>query len=185
MPPPPRSASPLPDMLPRFNLTADVGSIATQVALLGGSGAGMWLAAGNIAQTLFAGGTLLHRKRAAEAGAGPGGAQSIAPPCSTPSRTWSTCCAHCNTTPMRRCAIRRGTIAAAESLDIARTALKLGSVSYLSLLNAEQAYQQALIGLAQAQGNRYADTAALFQALGGGWWNRPGSEEPFGARGDH
>ena len=42
---------------------------------------------------------------------------------------------------------------------------------YLSLLNAEQAYQQAIRNLVQAQANRYADTAALFQALGGGWWN--------------
>jgi outer membrane protein TolC len=29
-----------------------------------------------------------------------------------------------------------------------------------------------MIDLVQAQANRYADTAALFQALGGGWWNR-------------
>ena len=47
-----------------------------------------------------------------------------------------------------------------------------GYINYLGLLSAEQAYQQAVITLAQAQGNRYADTAALFQALGGGWWNR-------------
>jgi outer membrane protein TolC len=40
------------------------------------------------------------------------------------------------------------------------------------LLSAEQAYQQARINLVQAQANRYADTAALFQALGGGWWHR-------------
>jgi len=46
-------------------------------------------------------------------------------------------------------------------------------VNYLALLSAEQAYQQAVINLVQAQTNRYADTAALFQALGGGWWNRP------------
>ena len=66
--------------------------------------------------------------------------------------------------------------AAAESLDIARRALQLGSISYLAMLNAEQAYQQAVINLAQARANRYADTAALFQALGGGWWNRPPKE---------
>jgi outer membrane protein TolC len=29
----------------------------------------------------------------------------------------------------------------------------------------------------QAQANRFADTAALFQALGGGWWNRPDLKE--------
>jgi len=49
---------------------------------------------------------------------------------------------------------------------------RAGYVNYLGLLSAEQAYQQAVINLAQAEGNRYADTAALFQALGGGWWNR-------------
>jgi outer membrane protein TolC len=50
---------------------------------------------------------------------------------------------------------------------VVRHQLELGSVSYLALVNAEQAYQQALISLAQARANRYADTAALFQALGG------------------
>ena len=50
---------------------------------------------------------------------------------------------------------------------MARQQLELGSVSYLALLNAEQTYQQALISASQARANRYADTAALFQALGG------------------
>ena len=69
---------------------------------------------------------------------------------------------------------------ATESLDIARKALELGSISYLALLNAEQTYQQSVIALAQAQGNRYADTAALFQALGGGWWNQGASASADG-----
>jgi len=55
---------------------------------------------------------------------------------------------------------------------LARKQFQSGYANYLALLNAEQAYQQAAIGLVQAQANRYADTAALFQALGGGWWNR-------------
>jgi len=46
------------------------------------------------------------------------------------------------------------------------------NINYLSLLNAQRTYQQALISLAQAKAARYADTVALFQALGGGWWNR-------------
>ena len=62
--------------------------------------------------------------------------------------------------------------AAAESLEFARKALELGSVSYLVVLTAQQAYQQAVINRAQARANRFADTVALFQALGGGWWNR-------------
>jgi len=62
--------------------------------------------------------------------------------------------------------------AAKDSLMTVRRNVELGSVGYLALLNAQQTYQQAVLNLAQAQANRYADTAALFQALGGGWWNR-------------
>ncbi len=63
--------------------------------------------------------------------------------------------------------------ATAVTLDMTQKQLDSGYNNYLALLGAEQAYQQALINLVQAQSNRYADTAALFQALGGGWWNRP------------
>ena len=62
--------------------------------------------------------------------------------------------------------------AARDSLELTCKQFQLGAVSYLSLLNAQQQYQQALINLVQAQAARFADTAALFQALGGGWWNR-------------
>jgi outer membrane protein TolC len=58
-------------------------------------------------------------------------------------------------------------------LDLTKKQLESGYANYLALLSAEQAYQQARINLVQAQSNRYADTAALFQALGGGWGNRP------------
>ena len=62
--------------------------------------------------------------------------------------------------------------AAFKSLEIARRQLQLGAISYLGLLTAENTYDTAMLALVQAQAARYADTAALFQALGGGWWNR-------------
>jgi outer membrane protein TolC len=62
--------------------------------------------------------------------------------------------------------------AARDSRDITGKQFSLGAVSYLALLDSERQYQQARIALVQAQAVRYADTAALFQALGGGWWNR-------------
>jgi hypothetical protein len=62
--------------------------------------------------------------------------------------------------------------ATSKSLDITRKRMQLGDINYLALLNAQQSYQQALISLVQAKAARYADTVALFQALGGGWWNR-------------
>jgi outer membrane protein TolC len=61
---------------------------------------------------------------------------------------------------------------ATDSLNLAREQFRAGAITYLTLLNAQRAQQQALILLVQAQAARYADTAALFQALGGGWWNR-------------
>jgi outer membrane protein TolC len=45
-------------------------------------------------------------------------------------------------------------------------------VNYVALLASQQAYQQAVINRVQAQAARLSDTAALFQAIGGGWWNR-------------
>lgn len=71
--------------------------------------------------------------------------------------------------------------AAKETLELARVQFELGSVSYLTLLNAQRDEQQARIGLIHAQALRYADTAALFQALGGGWWNRPQETPPAAA----
>jgi outer membrane protein TolC len=54
-----------------------------------------------------------------------------------------------------------------KKLNVTRHQLELGSVSYLALLISEQTYQQAAIALIQARANRFADTAALFQALSG------------------
>ncbi|HTP90743.1 MAG TPA: TolC family protein, partial [Xanthobacteraceae bacterium] len=62
--------------------------------------------------------------------------------------------------------------AAKISFDLARQQLQTGNANVLLLLNAQQTYLQADIQLVQAQAARLSDTAALFQALGGGWWNR-------------
>lgn len=65
---------------------------------------------------------------------------------------------------------KKAEIAARESLDIVLQQYKHGSVNYNTILIAQEQYQQALISRIQAQALRYNDTAALFQALGGGWW---------------
>ncbi len=61
---------------------------------------------------------------------------------------------------------------AEQSLEITQERFQAGAIAYLSLLDAQRTYQQARIALVIAQANRFADTVALFQALGGGWWNR-------------
>ncbi len=71
--------------------------------------------------------------------------------------------------------------AARDTLDLTEKQFQLGAVSYLSLLNAERQYEQARLALVQAQAARFADTAALYQALGGGWWNRSPKAETAAA----
>lgn len=67
---------------------------------------------------------------------------------------------------------RKAEIAAKKTLLITEKQFKLGGISYLILLNAQQQYQKSTINRIQAQAARLADTVALYQALGGGWWNR-------------
>ena len=61
---------------------------------------------------------------------------------------------------------------AGDSLALVQAQYKSGAASYLQVLSAQQSYQSAAVALVRARAQRYADTAALFQALGGGWWNR-------------
>jgi NodT family efflux transporter outer membrane factor (OMF) lipoprotein len=62
--------------------------------------------------------------------------------------------------------------AAKSALALIEKQYELGAVSYPALLIAQRDYQKTRINVITAQAQRYADTAALFQALGGGWWNR-------------
>jgi len=62
--------------------------------------------------------------------------------------------------------------AARVTYDLTQRQMDVGYVNYLTLLNAETTYQLALIQRVQAQATRFGDSVALFQALGGGWWNR-------------
>jgi outer membrane protein TolC len=60
------------------------------------------------------------------------------------------------------------------SLDLAQQQMQSGNANFLYLLTAQITYQQAILARVQAQAARLSDTAALFLALGGGWWNRDG-----------
>ena len=62
--------------------------------------------------------------------------------------------------------------AAAQALQLVQANYQAGLVNYLQVLTADNQYQQARLGYIQAQALRFQDNAALFVALGGGWWNR-------------
>jgi NodT family efflux transporter outer membrane factor (OMF) lipoprotein len=169
--------------LPLVNLTADMGSTAS---LLTGAdngfspakiglftpGTGFWTLGGSLTQTIFDGFTLMHRQRAAEAAYDQAEAEYRA----TVITAFQNVADTLHALEIDAEALRTAAAAAksaSQSLEITRRQLELGAVSYLALLNAQQTELQARINLVQAEAGRYADTAALFQALGGGWWNRP------------
>jgi outer membrane protein TolC len=128
--------------------------------------------AGNVAQTLFAGGTLLHRQRAAEAAFEQAAAQYRSTVITAFQNVADTLYALQNDAESLKAAVAAER-AAKVTLDLTQKQQQLGYINYLVLLSAQQAYQQALMTRVQVQANRLADTAALFQALGGGWWNPP------------
>jgi len=159
------------NMLPQFTITGDVGSAALAIGSLFTPGTGVWSIAAGIAQPIFHGGTLLHEKRAAEAGYDEAAAQYR----STVIGAFQNVADALRALQADAEALKASLAAeraAEDSLALARDQFKLGAISYPALLDSQTAYQQTRIALVQAQANRYADTAALFQALGGGWWNR-------------
>jgi NodT family efflux transporter outer membrane factor (OMF) lipoprotein len=154
------------NMLPQVTITGSIGSTATAMGDLFKSGTGFWSAGASLSQTLFAGGTLIHHKRAADAALDQAGALYRTAVLTAFQNVADALHALDADADALGAAVRAES-AAQKSLDVVRHQLELGSVSYLALVTAEQSYQQALILAVQARANRYADTAALFQALGG------------------
>jgi NodT family efflux transporter outer membrane factor (OMF) lipoprotein len=156
------------DMLPQISVTAGQGGAATQFGQLFAAGNTFWAAGAPLTQTLFAGGALLHKERAARAGLDRAGAQ-YRNAVLTAFQNVADALTALQLDAETLSASLRAKQAAQESLSTVRRNVELGSVGYLALLNAQQTYQQAVLNLSQAQANRYSDTVALFQALGGGW----------------
>jgi len=158
--------------LPSFAITADAGSMATLLGRLFSDGPGFWDVGASVTQSVFQGGTLVHRERAARAAY----VQASEQYRSTVLIAFENVADTLHALQQDADALKASAAAADAAkvtLDLTTKQLQTGYVNYLALLSAEQTYQQALIALVQAQSNRYADTAALFQSLGGGWWNRP------------
>jgi outer membrane protein TolC len=158
--------------LPQFTLTGNAGTVANRISqLFITPGTAFWTLAGNVAQTVFDAGTLLHKERAAVAAFDQAAAMYRSTVISAFQNVADALHAVQSDAETLKAAFAAER-AAFKSLEIARRQLQLGAISYLGLLTAENTYNTALLALVQAQAARYADTAALFQALGGGWWNR-------------
>jgi NodT family efflux transporter outer membrane factor (OMF) lipoprotein len=158
--------------LPNITLSADAGSTALEFSKLFTGGTGFWDVAAGITAPIFEGGTLLHQQRAAKAAYVEASEQYRSTVLAAFQDVADTLAALDQDAKALQAAAQAEQ-AAKLTLDLAQRQLKDGYAGNLQLLNAEQSYQQARIALVQAQANRYADTAALYQALGGGWWHHP------------
>jgi NodT family efflux transporter outer membrane factor (OMF) lipoprotein len=158
-------------MYPQITLSGTYGSEATFFHRLLTTGTTVWGLSGGLLQPLFHGGELSAKRRAAIAAFDQASAQYRA----------TVLLAFQNVADVLRAldddarvlkAQSDAESAAADTFDLAQKQFQLGAINYLTLLNAERQHQEARINLVAAQAARFADTAALFQALGGGWWNR-------------
>ncbi|HXZ25503.1 MAG TPA: efflux transporter outer membrane subunit [Nitrospiria bacterium] len=164
-------------LFPQITLTGSVGSEAGQLSNLFSGPSAVWSLGAALLQPVFHGGELRAKRRAAFDAYDQAAAQYRE----------TVLLAFQNVADVLRAldldaerlkAQVKAEAAARDTLDMTQKQYDLGAVNFLALLAAQRQYRQAEVLMIQAQSQRYADTAALFQALGGGWWNRGGPIPP-------
>jgi len=157
--------------LPNFTINGNVGYMNTALAGLLAPQNLFFTVAGNATQTLFDGGTLLHQIQESKdtynaaawsyRGTVVGAVQNV---------TDSLRALQNDADALR--AARDFERASKVSFDLAQQQMQTGFANILILLTAQQTYLQSVIQVVQARAARLSDTVALYQSLGGGWWNR-------------
>jgi outer membrane protein TolC len=153
-----------------------LGGASTDIGSLLSNGNALWFVTGGLTQPIFDAGALRNKQRAAEAQFD----QSKAQYRSTVLSAFQNVADALLALKEDSAALAAGVEAeqsAQKSLNIAQMRLRQGEGNSNAVLNAEQTYQQSLTSRTQAQAARYSDTVGLFQALGGGWWNRGDNDQ--------
>ncbi|MES2193588.1 MAG: efflux transporter outer membrane subunit [Pseudomonadota bacterium] len=159
------------NLLPQFTLTPSLGTDALSVGQLFTPQSVAWTLAANITQKLWDGGQLYRTKEASVAIF----EQDYALYQSTIITSFQNVADALRAVQFDAATLRAQAVAeksALDSLKMAQEQFKSGAIGYAIIITAQQTYQNAVILRIQAQAMRYSDTVALFQALGGGWWNR-------------
>jgi NodT family efflux transporter outer membrane factor (OMF) lipoprotein len=163
------------NLLPQLNLTGSIGSQSVTSNGLFGAGTAAWSAGASLLQPLFHGGQLRYRRRAAVADLEHADAiyrQTVLAAFQEVADTLRALEADARGLRAQVASEK----AASDAFQISKKQFQAGGISYVSVLNAQRLFLEARQSRVQAQAARYADSAALFQALGGGWWNRKDQE---------
>ena len=161
---------------PQVTLSGSFGVQATQLHSLF-AGPSVWSIGASLLQPLFHAGELEHKRRAAVAAYDQAAAQyrqTVLLAFQNVADALRALDADARTLKAQSDA----ELLARDTLNLTQRQFQLGAANYIALLDAQRQYQQARLALVQAQAARYADTAALFQALGGGWWNGAAAAPP-------
>lgn len=165
-------------LLPQFNITGNYGWSALTPPELFTPETLFWTITSQALQPIFHGGALHAQRRSAIAGY----QQAVAQYRQTVLQGLQNMADSLRAIETDARTFQAATLAekaALANLKINQTQLKDGGVSYLNVLTAQQQYQETVLVRIQSQAARYTDTAALFQAAGGGWWNRNICHDPI------
>ncbi len=161
--------------LPQITLTANAGKSWSSVPDLSPAGV-FWTIGGNVAQKVFDAGSLAYKQRAAEEATH----RSLAQYRSVVLAAFQNVADALTALESDVRAIEAAGAArraAQQNVDLVRRQVEQGQVNVPILIEAQRAYLDTSLALVDAQASRFADTVALFQALGGGWWNRADVED--------
>jgi NodT family efflux transporter outer membrane factor (OMF) lipoprotein len=159
------------NMLPSLTLSASSGSQALSVGQLFGSQTTVASVEASVSQSLFDGGTLYHKKEAQKAAYDQAAAKYRSTVIVAFQNVADALAAIKADAALLKAQVEAERSARA-SFDISTAQFRGGSTTYTTVLNAEQTLLNASTNRVKAEAARLADTTALFQALGGGWWNR-------------
>jgi NodT family efflux transporter outer membrane factor (OMF) lipoprotein len=163
--------------LPQITMQGSIGSQPAQIANLFTPGNGELFLLNQALAPIFSGGQLLHKQRQAAALA----KQALYTYQNTVVTAYQNVADVLNALQGDAAALDANQFAeraAERSFNLAQLQYKAGGVAYLTVLTSQTQYQNAVIGLIRAEAARYTDTAALYVALGGGWWNRQDLPKP-------
>jgi NodT family efflux transporter outer membrane factor (OMF) lipoprotein len=158
------------NLYPQFTLTGNIGTEAVGASQLFKSSSSAWGLGAGVLAPLFSGGQLQANRRAAVA-AYDAAAANYRETVLTAFANVADSLRALQTDALALQAQVEAQHQAQDAFELASRQFNVGAVSYLTLLNSQTQLQQTRIAVVQAQADRFADTVALFQALGGGWWN--------------
>ena len=162
------------NLFPQFTLVASLGSQTTDAADLLGC-MNVWSIGGELMQPIFRGGALRAQKRAAMAACDEAAAayrEKVRRGLQEVADALEALDSDARVLNARAAAADH----AKTALDVALRQVEEGGLSRAAALDEKIRHLQAEADRVRAQAARHADTAALFHALGGGWWNREKSE---------